>query len=205
MSRISIIFVCFLAFAYAVSAQQPGVPEISINGVKLADRESGKAFLTTYLPTTDEQGRSAYYFYNDLGNQVWKVTAASFDDPFMIVEMEVYTVGTSYTKAHNYLQKTGYFVSESKIHVGKKETVTSALLGEGLASDMRTGPKDIVKKKGEPTKRLTENGRDVFVYEIPGAEFTNEKGEKVKYDYTGRYEFKDKRLKRFVFSIKAKG
>lgn len=205
MSKFIIIFVCLFVFASAVSGQQSAAPEISVNGVKLADRDSGKAFLTTYLPTTDEQGRSAYYFYNELGNQVWKLTAASFDDPFMIVEMEVYTVGTSYTKAHNYLQKTGYFVSESKIHVGKKETVTSALLGEGLASDMRTGPKDIIKKKGEPTKRLTDNGRDVFVYEISDAEFTNEKGEKVRYDYTGRYEFKDKRLKRFVFSIKARG
>ncbi len=204
MSKISIFFVFLFVLVSAVSAQQSSLPEISVNGVKLADRDSGKAFLTTFLPTTDEQGRAAYYFYNELGNQVWKATAASFDDPFMIVELEVYTVGTSYTKAHNYLQKTGYFVSESKIHVGKKETVTSALLGEGLASDMRVGPKDIVKKKGEPTKRLTENGRDVFLYEIPDAEFTNEKGEKVRYDYTGRYEFKDKRLKRFVFSIKLK-
>ncbi len=200
-------FDAFLLSIIVLSASvfaQSSVPEISVNGVKLGDRATGRAFLTTYLPTTDDQGRAAYFFYNDLANQIWKLTAASFDDPFMIVEMEVFTVGRSYQKPHNQLRKVGHFVTESKIFVGKKESITSALLGEGLASDMRFGPKDLIKRKGEPTSRAAEGDRDVLTYASAGLELTDENGAKEQFDYSARYEFKEKRLKRFVLKISAK-
>ncbi|MBK7704515.1 MAG: hypothetical protein IPJ30_01760 [Acidobacteria bacterium] len=199
---VSLLFTLIL-FSTWVFGQS--TPEMSINDVKLGDRASARAFLTTYLPTTDEQGRTAYYFYNDLGKSVLKLTAASFDDPFMIVEIEVFTVGTSYQKAHNYLEKVGHFVTESKIFVGFKPSVAAAIIGvPNLARDSRVGPKDLIKKKGEPTKRATENERDVYIYEIADVEITDEKGVKSKFDYTGRYEFRDKKLKRFVLAVSSK-
>lgn len=187
---------------FSVSALAQSTPEMSVNGIKLGDRTSARSFLTTYLPTTDDQGRASYFFYNDLANQIWKLTAASFDDPFMIVELEVFTVGASYQKPHNQLQKVGSFVTESKIFVGKKGSVASAILGDALASDTRVGPKSLVKKKGEPTRRAAEGERNVMIYEVPNIEIADEKGEKSRYDYTGRYEFRDNRLKRFVLSIR---
>jgi hypothetical protein len=196
------VFVLFFALSATVPSSAQTSADLSINGVKMGDRESARAFLTTFLPTTDDQGRTAYFFYNDLGTSVLKLTAASFDDPFMIVEIEVFTVGKSYSKAHFYLQKTKHFVTESNIFVGYKPSLTATLIGiPNLARESRIGPKDLVKKKGEPKTWATEGEREILSYESADLELPNEKGERVKFVYSARYEFRDKKLKRFVLSI----
>jgi hypothetical protein len=177
-------------------------PEISVNGVKLGDRASAKALLENFALAADGSGGFAYFFYNDFGDKVWKLTAASFEDRFMIVEIEVFLAPKSYGKPHFYLKDVDQFVTESKIFVGKKVSATAAFLGEGLATDMRIGPKDLTRKKGEPTKREADGNKETFVYSVKGLEIADEKGAMLKFDYTGRYEFNDKRLKRFVISIK---
>lgn len=196
-------FVLFLLiFGLQAFAQEKSTPELSVNNIKLGDRDSGKAFLTPYLPTTDENGRAAYYFYNYLGTQVMKLTAASFEDPYFLTEIEVFIVGKSYQKPHNYLEKTNFFVTESKIFIGYRQSVASMIIGiPNVSRNDRIGPKDLVKKKGEPTSTGKEGERDVITYNLPNIEIKDEKGASKKYDYSARYEFRDKKLKRFVLKI----
>lgn len=195
-------FVLFLLmFSFSAAAQEKSSPELSVNNIKLGDRESGKAFLTPYLPTTDENGRPAYFFYNNLGTQVMKLTAASFEDPYFLTEIEVFIVGKSYDKAHNYLEKINFFVTESKIFIGYRQSVKSMIIGiPNVGRNDRIGPKDLVKKKGEPTESIKDGEKEIITYNLPNIEI-NDEGANKKYDYSARYEFRDKKLKRFVLKI----
>jgi hypothetical protein len=192
----------WLMSGFNVLAQEKSAPELSVNNIKLGDRESGKAFLTPYLPTTDENGRPAYYFYNNLGTQVLKLTAASFEDLYFLTEIEVFIVGKSYQKAHNYLEKTNFFVTESKIFIGYRQSTTSMIIGiPNVSRNNRVGPKDLVKKKGEPTSNTKEGEREIITYNLPNIEIKDE-GASKKYDYFARYEFVNKKLQRFILRIK---
>lgn len=193
--------VLFAAALLAIGAAAQTAPEMSINGVRLGDRVSAKPLLEKFAVTTDENGRFAYFFYNDFGDKVWRLTVASFEDRFNVVEMEVFQIGKKYDKPHFYLRKVDNFKTESKIFVGKRESVAATILGEGLATDMRIGPKDLVKKLGDPTSRTAEGDREIFVYEIKGLETIDEKGEKLKRDYRATYVFANKKLRSFELSI----
>lgn len=193
---------CLLMFSFGALAQEKTLPEMSVNDIKLGNRDSGKAFLTQYLPTTDENGRPAYFFYNNLGTQVLKLTAASFEDPYFLTEIEVFIVTKSYQKPHNYLEKINFFVTESKIFIGYRQSVTTMIIGvPGVSRNDRIGPKDLVKKKGEPTESVKDGEKEIITYNLPDIEITDEKSTAKKYDYFARYEFRDKKLKRFVFKI----
>lgn len=194
------ILIAMLSFAFAASAQ---TAEISVNGVKLGDRDSAKALLADSAPTTDDKGRPAYFFYNDFGDKVWRLTVGSFEDRFNVVEMEVYQTGKNYDKPHFYLRKVDTFKTESNIFVGKRVSAAAAILGEGLATDTRIGPKDIVRKLGDPTSRTTDGDREILVYEIKSLEIIDEKGGKLKRDYQATYVFVKKKLWRFTLSIAA--
>jgi hypothetical protein len=200
-SKFSILVYLALVFVLSISASAQLTPEMSINSVKLGDRVSGKAFLEPYSPTTDEKGNFAYFFYNDFGDKVWRLSVASFEDRFMIVEMEVFIAGKSYTKPHFTLKKVDHFITESGIFVGKKESLSAALLGDGIASDTRIGPKDLIKKKGEPTSRTKDGERETFTYSIDGVEITDAAGAVKKVKYSATYDFRDGRLRRFVIGI----
>ncbi len=189
----------FVVFAIPAVAQS--TPEMSINNVKLGDRVSGKAFLEPYSPTTDEKGNFAYFFYNDFGDKVWRLSVASFEDRFMVVEMEVFIAGKSYTKPHFTLKNVDHFITESGIFVGKKESLSAALLGAGIASDTRIGPKDLIKKKGEPASRSKDGDRETLTYSIGGIEIADAAGVLKKVPYNASYEFRDGRLRRFVIGI----
>ena len=194
-----------LSAVFAARAQEknkPASPDLSVAGVRLGDRATARAFLEGFQPRIGEDSRPTYYFYNRSATQVMKLTGASFDDRFMIVEIEVYKVGKSYTAPHFQSDKIGFFKTESDIFVGYKQSTASAITGiPNVDGKDRTGPKTVAKKLGEPTNRVTEGERETLFYEIPEIEVADEAGKTSKFLYAARYEFSDDKLKRFVLKI----
>jgi hypothetical protein len=189
--------------AFAVSAQEKTVaPDLSAAGVRLGNRATAKTFLEGYQPRIGEDSRPTYYFYNRSATQVMKLTGASFDDRFLIVEIEVYKVGKSYTSPHFQADKIGFFKTENDIFVGYKQSTASAITGiPNVDGKDRTGPQTVAKKLGAPTNRLTEGERETLFYEISEIEIADEAGKTAKYAYAARYEFSDDKLKRFILKI----
>lgn len=128
---------------YALAQEKNALPELSVAGVKLADRESAKAFLSGYSARKTDDGRAVYYFYNEYGTQVMKLTAASAEEPYFITEIEVFAVGKSYQTEHYVADDLGVFSTESNIFIGFKQSASSLLFG----TSNKTGPKEIVRKK----------------------------------------------------------
>jgi hypothetical protein len=177
---------------------------MSVAGIGLGDRESARAFLADYSPGMLEDGRPAYYFYNKYGTQVMKVTAASFEDRFFVTEIEVFSVGRSYKKGHYHAEKIGWFITESKIFIGYKQSVRSMLIGiPNVSRGDMIGPKDVVKKKGEPTGREKTGERETVTYDLPDVEIKDETTENKtkRFSYFARYEFNKNKLKKFTLKI----
>ncbi len=195
--------VTFLCAAFDASAQEKTVaPDLSVAGVRLGNRATAKAFLEGFQPRIGEDSRPTYYFYNRSATQVMKLTGASFDDRFFIVEIEVYKVGKSYTAPHFQADKIGFFKTESDIFVGYKQSTASAITGiPNVDGKDRTGAKTVAKKLGEPTRRAIEDERETLFYEIPAIEITDETGKAAKFAYAAQYEFNEDKLKRFVLKI----
>ncbi len=193
----------FLISAFSAAAQEkPLAPELSVAGIKLGDRASGRQFLLKYLPTTGEDGRAHYYFYNKHATQVMKLVAASFDDPYMITEIEVFAVGQSYQKPHFVAENIGHFATEDRIFIGFQQSVVSMLIGPGVSRGDMIGPKDVIKKKGEPAARVKlEEGREAITYRFERLAIADEGSAIRQYDYTARYEFRKSKLKRFKLAI----
>jgi hypothetical protein len=193
----------FLFAAFAAPAQEKTIaPDLSVAGVRLGNRASAKAFLEGFQPRIGDGARPTYYFYNRSATQVMKLTGASFDDRFLIVEIEVYKVGTSYKAPHFQTDKIGFFKTESDIFVGYKQSTASAITGiPNVDGKDRTGPKTVAKKIGEPTRRATEGDRETLFYEIPEIEIADETGKTAKFAYAAQYEFSDDKLKKFVLKI----
>lgn len=188
---ICVAIIAVLSFC-ALAQDKDASPELSVAGVKLADRDSAKAFLSGYSPRKGEDGRPAYFFYNSYGTQVMKLTAASFEEPFFITEIEVFSVGRSYREQHYVADDLGAFTTESGIFIGQKASVSSVVFGV----PNKIGPKDIVRKKGEPTTREKTGKDETIIYaladmKLPGGEF----------DYYARYEFSKSKLKKFILKI----
>lgn len=188
----------------AAAQEKTPAPQLSVAGVKLGDRETAKTFLGNFQPRVAEDGRPTYYFYNSGGTQVIKLTGASFDDRFFIVEIEVYRVGKSYQSPHFVAEKFQYFMTEEKIFVGYKESKASLITGiPNVDGKDEVGPQAIIKKIGEPTERVKNEEVETFVYNVPDLELTSEDPEKKtsKFDYTARYEFSKNKLRRFILKI----
>lgn len=184
--------------------EKPFVPEMSVAGIRLGDRASAKAFLSPYAPTTDEKGRPAFYFYNSYADQVMKVSAASADDLYFITEISVYAVDESYQRRHFHLKKTSHFITESKVFIGWRQSVGSMLLFPGVSRSDMIGPKDLVKKKGEPTARMKEGDEEMITYnltdiELPGSAADEKKN--LPFVYSAGFEFYKNRLTKFSLKI----
>ena len=176
----------------ALAQEKNTLPELSVAGIKLGDRDSAKAFLNGYSMRKQDDGRFAYFFYNEFGTQVMKLTATSAEEPYFITEIEVFTVGRSYQEQHYVAKDMGAFTTESGIFIGQKASVSSVMFGV----PNRIGPKDIVKKKGEPSKQ-EKNGKDeTIMYALPNIKLSG--GE---FDYDARYEFSKNKLKKFSLKI----
>jgi hypothetical protein len=199
----SVLLLFLLMLNVAASGQEKTVmPEISVNGIRLGNRASAKAFLEKYAPTTDETGRPVYYFYNDPGTQVLKLTAESFEDPFYLVEIEVYGVGENYQRAHFYLKDTNFFITESKIFIGYRQSVASMIIGiPNVSRGDMIGPKDLTKRKGEPSEVTKDGEKEVLTYNFPNFELADENGVKRSFNYTATYQFIRRKLRKFSFKI----
>ncbi len=208
-SRLTIIFSLFLIFQFADSAivnaqKSENTPELSVAGIELGNRESAKKFLTEgFSPRPEEDGRVSYYFYNEWGTQVMRLTADSADDPYYLTEIEVFGVNRKYTNTHYVAKDTGLFVTENGIFIGYRQSVASIIIGiPNVGRKNRIGPNDVVDIKGKPLERKkTDNKREVVTYQIPDIKLSDENAAA---DYTARYEFYEKKLRRFSISIDVK-
>lgn len=199
------VFAIFSITAVQAQEKPRSAPEMNVAGLKLGDRESGKAFLDLYQPRTDEDGLPKYYFYNGQGTTVMKVTAASVEDPYFVTEIEVFGVGESYQKRHYFLKKMPHFVTESGIFIGFRQS------GKGLALALIVGvpnvgrsniigPKDVIKRKGEPDDQTANEKERIFNY---GGQTVEIGGN--SYEYSAFYRFYERELRRFILKIEPEG
>ncbi len=176
-------------------------PEMSVVGVKLGDRESAKKYLLPgHLPRIDEEGRASYFFYNEWGTQVMRLTVVSVDDPYFVTEIEVMAVGESYRKKHYQDKENGLMMTENGIFIGFRQTAMNFIIGVRNAGKANTiGPGEVVKIKGEPETRekVGEKG-EVFTYSISDVTLTDVD---LKANYEARYEFAKNKLSKFSIKI----
>ena len=197
------VFVIFqFASNYSVKAQTPKTaPEMSVAGIELGSRESAKAFLKSgYQPRVGKDGRPTYFFYNKWGSQVMKLTAASFEDPYLLTEIEVFSVGEKYQERHFQAEEIKFFETENNIFIGFKQSTMYFIAGvKNKGSNNEITPKAVVEMKGEPSKRAdTDKNREVLSYSIADVKVP---GEKAEADYQADYEFYKKKLKRFSIKL----
>ena len=197
------VFVIFqFASNYSVKAQTSDTaPEMSVAGIELGSRESAKAFLKSgYQPRVGKDGRPTYYFYNKWGSQVMKLTAASFDDPYFLTEIEVFSVGEKYQERHFQAEEVKYFETENKIFIGFKQSTMNLIAGvKNKGSNNEITPKAVVEIKGEPSKRAdTDKNHEVLSYNIAAVKVA---GAKMEADYQADYEFYKKKLKKFSIKL----
>ena len=169
-------FLLLISLTNFISAQdKKSEPELSVAGVRLGDRASAKKFLETYSAGTGDEGQPEYSFWNKFGNQVMKVSAVSFDDPYFITRIEVFYAPQSYMGRHYVLKDQGFFVTENGIFIGYRRSVATMLAGiPNVGREDRIGPKDIVKKKGEPTNRTTEDKKEIIIYDLGKISLNND-------------------------------
>lgn len=189
----------------AVLAQEVS-PDISVNDVTLGDRESAKQLLGKYQPTFGDDGRPEYYFYNEFANQVIRFVADSWEDEYLIVEIEVFAVTDKYRNPHFQLKETGYFKTNNELFIGYKQSATSLLSAftigvqdPGGKNRVREGR--VQKLFGEPDETLEEGGNVTLVYKKNGMKL-KDFGEPAQ--YTGSYEFRKGKLKRMKFSVSSR-
>lgn len=199
-----LVFCLAVFFAASVNAQEEKKisPDLSVAGVKLGSRATAREFLKNFQPTFGEDSRPAYYFYNKFANQVMKLTGASVEDRFFIVEIEVYRVGKSYRAGHFQAEKISHFKTEKDIFIGYKQSKASAWTGiPNVDGKDMVGSKTVVKKIGEPTERTKDGEKEVLIYRVPEIEIADENGKTASFGYSAQYEFNDGRLKRYVLKI----
>lgn len=185
----------------SAAAQEAKIaPEMSVAGARLNDETSGKAFLGNFSATRDEQNRPVYYFYNEFGTEVMKLTAFSEARPHLIIAAEVYRVGESYQKKHYVLRDKSSFMTESGFFVGERQTAKSLLFAIAEITD----PKELVKKKGEPTEDVKEDKKQTITYKFDEKSFPASEGAMKIAAYTAVYEFRGKRLRKFSLSVELK-
>lgn len=206
--RFAIAFTAIVVFQLAafssINAQTAQTnPDLSVIGIDLGNREKAREFLSQgFSPRKSEDGRPAYYFYNEWGSQVMKLTAASFDDPYFINEIEVFAVGRDYRERHYQAEKIKFFETDGNVFIGFKQSAMYFIAAvKNVGSKRNTiEPKDIVELKGEPSERAKIDGkREVLTYNIANVKLPADNSE---VNYQASYEFYKKDLKRFKLKIK---
>lgn len=197
----------FLVFTIAVvptiAQTTESQPELSVAGFRLGeDEEKTKTVLQGYSPRYDnELGQPKYFFYNGYGNQVMSVTAHSKERPFLIVAIEVFSVGESYQKTHYQMKDKNSFMTESGFFIGARPSVTSMM----FAIPNVTAPKEIIKKKGAPEKDEKEKKARTLSYRLDSVgqlEAQEAKTKNVNFgSYTAEYRFVKNKLRRFAIAV----
>lgn len=204
------IFLALTFFVFTIAAVIPAIaqttesqPELSVAGFRLGeDEEKTKAILQGYSPRYDnELGQPKYFFYNGYGNQVMSVTAYSKERPYLIVAIEVFSVGESYQKTHYQMKDKNSFMTESGFFIGMRPSVTSML----FAVPNVTAPKEIIKKKGAPEKDEKEKKARTLLYRFDSVgqlEAQEAKTKNVNFgSYTAEYRFVNNKLRRFTIAV----
>ena len=203
------LFLITIAANFAALAQtvQNNQPELSVAGFKLGeDEEKTKTILQGYSPRYDnESGQPKFFFYNGYGNQVMSLTGYSREHPFLIVGIEVFSVGESYQKTHYQLKDKNSFMTESGFFIGARPSVASLM----FAVPNVTGPKEIIKKKGTPTNDDQSDKKvRTISYKLDAAnqlETPQAKTKGINYGaYRAQYRFVKNKLNRFSITIDAK-
>ncbi len=193
--RLIWLFALIAVFGFSALAQEKSENiDLSISGVKLGDRVSAKAFLEGYSFRRGEDGRPNFLFYNKTGTEVLKLVPVSAEDLYFITEIEIFMVGQSYQNTLYVAEKIDSFETENGIFLGLRQSATSLLFGV----PNKIGPKDLVRKKGEPTERGKKEKRDVLTYKSNNLEIA---GETDKYNYSASYEFYKSTLKKITLKI----
>ena len=196
------ISLILLSFSFQLKAQDKKIePELSVAGIRLGNRVSAKKFLADYSAGTGDEGQPQYSFWNKFGNQVMKLSARSFDDPYFITRIEVFYAPQSYLGRHYVLKDQGFFVTENGIFIGYRQSGLALIAGiPNVGREDRIGPNDIVKKKGEPTSRTKEGKKEIITYDLNNISLDID-GKKEHVNYSARYESNKNKLRRFVFEI----
>ncbi len=196
------ILCCVLIFSASssVSSQtNESEPELSVAGISLGDEESAKSVLQSYSPRYDNDlNQPKYFFYNGYGNQVMTVTAHSKERPFLIVGIEVFSVGETYQKKHFQMKDTNSFMSESGFFIGARPSATSLL----FAIPNVTRPGDVIGKKGQPQADEKADQVRTLRYEIGSVKALEGKAKNVSFGaYTAEYRFYKNKLSRFSIAV----
>lgn len=178
----------------ALAQEKSEKVDLSVAGVKLGDRVSAKAFLEGYSFRRGEDGRPNFLFYNKTGTEVLKLVSASAEDLYFITEIEIFTVGRSYQSRLYVAEKIDSFETENGIFLGLRQSATSLIFG----IPNKIGPKDLIKKKGEPKARVKKEKREVLSYDLSGIEVASEAD---KFNYSASYEFYKSTLKKISLKI----
>ena len=176
-------------------------PELSVAGIELGNRESGKKFLKNgYSPRLEKDGTVGYYFYNKWANQVMKLSAPSLEDKYFVTEIEVFRVSRKYQKPHFQAKDYRFFETESGIFIGFKQSAMYLIAGLKNAGKINEfKPKHIVEIKGEPTERnKTDKKREAISYKVSSLKLADSEA---NFNYEAEYEFYKNKLKRFKIKI----
>ncbi len=188
-------------FSTAQAQESKQKPEMSVVGIELGNRESAKKYLLPgHAPRVQEDGKASYFFYNEWGTQVMRLTVASVDDPYFITEIEVFSVGETYSKRHYQDKEHGLMMTENGIFIGFRQTAMNLIVGiRNAGKPNMIGPGEVIDLKGEPKERVkAEENREVLTYEISDIKLSDEN---LTANYEARYEFYKKKLKRFSLKI----
>ena len=206
MKSVFFVLLCFVLIVSAAnqaSAQAAqSEPELSVAGFRLGDEESAKNILRNYSPRYEtDLNQPKYFFYNNYGTQVMSVTAHSKERPFLVVAVEVFAVGESYQKKHFQMKETNSFISDSGFFIGARPSATSLM----FAIPNITGPKEIIKKEGQPqTDEKTAKVRTLRYQfgTVKELEAREAKLKDVNFGaYTAEYRFYKNKLSRFSIAV----
>ncbi|REJ75402.1 MAG: hypothetical protein DWQ47_07960 [Acidobacteria bacterium] len=198
-----ILALALFSFTFAIA--QDAKPDNAIADVELGNRESAKALLADYGPTFGDDGRPEYYFYNKYADQVVRFKAASWQDKFLITEMEVFAVTDKYRRPHFQLKEIGYFKTPSGLFLGYKQSAVGLLSGFAIGINDPGGKNRVRKSRvqklfGEPDETVEDGERATFVYHDPEMTF-KDLGSTAA--YRAEYEFKKGKLKRISLKIES--
>ena len=197
------LFLAVSSITNVVAQEVLTAPDFTVSAVRLGDRPSAKAFLNGYQPRTDE-GRPTYYFYNKYGTSVVKLTATSFDDPYFMTGIEVLDAGKDYKGSHFYLDKIGYFETESGIFIGSRQSrrgiAASLIIGIPVPLGVNSvHPNDVIRKKGEPSERRKSGDFESLDYRLETIDLDGENG--AKFGYAAHFDFNKRRLMRYSIML----
>ncbi len=210
---ITSIFYAFLCGVLIVTAASSASaqttqsePELGVAGLRLGDEESAKNILQNYTPRYEtDLSQPKYFFYNNYGTQVMTVSAYSKERPFLIVGVEVFSVGESYQKKHFQMKETNSFMSESGFFIGARPSTTSLM----FAIPNVTDPNEVVKKKGKPQADEKSGKVRTLRYQfgtVKKLEAQEAKLKDVNFGaYTAEYRFYKDKLNRFSIAVNTAG